>query len=94
MNSADSFSATYDEARTKFLTEVAAAKGEHERFKHPEKAPDGKDISTDVAWFGPRCRARARHVSGTHGVEGIAAPARRSIGCAAGNSRTCRRAPR
>ena len=52
MNSADSFSATYDEARTKFLAAVTAAQGKHERFEHPTKAPDGKDISTDVAWFG------------------------------------------
>jgi hypothetical protein len=71
MNSADSFSATYDEARTKFLAEVTAAKGEHERFKHPEKASDGKDISTDVAWFGAHDAERVLvTISGTHGVEG------------------------
>ncbi len=50
---------------------MTAAKGKHERFTHPEKAPDGKGISTDVAWFGPDDAERVLvTISGTHGVEG------------------------
>ena len=71
MNSADSFSASYDEARAKFLAAAKDAKGEHERIAHPERGPDGKDISTDVVWFGPRdAEAVLVMISGTHGVEG------------------------
>jgi hypothetical protein len=71
MNSADSFSATYSDARVKFLDAAKAAGGAAERITHPERGPDGKEISTDVAWFGPRDAARALvMISGTHGVEG------------------------
>jgi Protein of unknown function (DUF2817) len=71
MNSCDSFSASFDQAREKFLAAAKAADGALERITHPERGPDGKDISTDVAWFGPRDAARVLvMISGTHGVEG------------------------
>ena len=71
MNSADSFSASYDEARAKFLSAMTEATGEHERIAHPEGGPDGKDLSTDVVWFGPRdAEGVLVMISGTHGVEG------------------------
>ena len=71
MNSAESFGATYDEARTQFLAKSTAANGENERVTHPGQGPDGKSLSTDVAWFGPRDAERVLvTISGTHGVEG------------------------
>jgi hypothetical protein len=71
MNSAESFSATYDEARAKFLGAATAANGVLERITHPERGPDGKDLSTDLAWFGSKDAERVLVlISGTHGVEG------------------------
>ena len=71
MNSADSFSASYDQARTRFIESVECADGALERVAHPERDPDGRDLSTDVAWFGPTTAERVLVLmSGTHGVEG------------------------
>jgi len=71
MNSIESFSASYDVARAKFLAAAKDAGAGLERLAHPERGPDGKDLSTDVAWFGPRDAARVLvMISGTHGVEG------------------------
>ena len=72
MNSAESFSADYAEARAKFCAAAAEAGGALARYENPNKAPDGGDLSTDVAWFGPRTAAKALvMVSGTHGAEGF-----------------------
>ena len=72
MNSADSFSADYPEARAKFLKAAADAGGALEAMAHPERGPDGGDLATDVAWFGPRDAAAVLvMISGTHGVEGF-----------------------
>jgi hypothetical protein len=71
MNSAESFSASYDEARAKFLAAAKDGGGTLDRFVHPEKGPEGQELSTDVAWFGPRDADRVLVlISGTHGVEG------------------------
>lgn len=71
MNSVESFSASYDEARAKFLAAAKDARGALERFVHPERGPQGQELSTDVAWFGPRDAERVLvMISGTHGVEG------------------------
>lgn len=71
MNSAESFSASYDEARVKFLDAASATGGQLERFVHPERGPGGGELSTDVAWFGARDAERVLvMISGTHGVEG------------------------
>lgn len=71
MNSADSFSATYDEARAKFLAAAKDARGQLERVAHPERGPQAQEISTDIAWFGARDAERVLvMISGTHGVEG------------------------
>lgn len=69
--SGSAFSATYSEARGKFLAAATAARAELQAFGHPERGPDGGDLSTDVAWIG-RSDAPAVLVlvSGTHGVEG------------------------
>ncbi|MFO1012167.1 MAG: M14 family metallopeptidase [Caulobacteraceae bacterium] len=72
MNSADSFSADYTEARAKFLAEAAQHDGDLAAYAHPERGPTGGDLSTDVAWFGPRdAEAVLVMISATHGVEGF-----------------------
>ncbi len=72
MNSAESFSADYAEARAKFLKAAADAGGALEALLHPEPGPDGGQLATDVAWFGPKdAPAVLVMISGTHGVEGF-----------------------
>jgi len=72
MNSADSFSADYQEARAKFRAAAKAAGGTLESVTHPERGPDGGDLSTDTAWFGPRAAPRVLvTIAATHGVEGF-----------------------
>ncbi|HEY1427462.1 MAG TPA: M14 family metallopeptidase [Caulobacteraceae bacterium] len=72
MNAADSFSATYADARDKFALAVREAGGALERIANPNTGPDGGDLSTDVAWFGPRSAEKVLvMISGTHGVEGF-----------------------
>src|SRR5579883_3253855 len=73
MNSADSFSADYQAARAKFL-EAARAAGAAlvDSYGNPNRGPDGGELATDVAWFGPRAAEKVLVlVSGTHGVEGF-----------------------
>jgi hypothetical protein len=73
MNSLDSFSATYVEARAKFIAAASRAGGTLETISHPERGPDGGALSTDVAWFGPGDAERVLvTLSATHGVEGFA----------------------
>ena len=72
MNSAQSFSATYAEARDKFRRAAKSAGGEIDSLTHPERGPDGGELTTDVAWFGSRAATRVLvMISGTHGVEGF-----------------------
>src|SRR5260221_10870458 len=72
MNSADSFSADYAQARSRFVEAAASAGGALERLTNPNRGPDGGDLSTDVAWFGPKDAERVLvMVSATHGVEGF-----------------------
>jgi hypothetical protein len=72
MNSADSFSAAYPEARAKFRDAVREAGGALDAIANPNKGPDGGDLTTDIAWFGPRTAEKVLvMVSGTHGVEGF-----------------------
>jgi hypothetical protein len=73
MNCQESFSAAYREAREKFVAAVTRCGGELASFKHPERGRDGGELSTDVAWFGPRAAERVLvTISATHGVEGFA----------------------
>ena len=72
MNSADSFSADYASARAKFLEAARAPGGATEAMTHPERGPDGGDLTTDVVWFGPKDAERVLvMISATHGVEGF-----------------------
>jgi len=65
------FSATYAEARGKFLEAADAAGAELSAISHPERGPDGGELATDVAWIGPTNAAAVLVlVSATHGVEG------------------------
>lgn len=72
MNSADSFSADYPQARAKFRAAAAEAGGTLESVAHPERGPNGGDLSTDIAWFGPRQASGVLvMIAATHGVEGF-----------------------
>jgi hypothetical protein len=72
MNSAESFSATYAEARAKFRETAREAGGALDSVANPNRGPDGGDLATDVAWFGPRDAETALvMVSGAHGAEGF-----------------------
>jgi len=72
MNSADSFSPDYAIARGKFRDAAREAGGQLDSVGHPERGPDGGDLSTDIAWFGPRSASSALvMISATHGVEGF-----------------------
>ena len=65
------FSATYAEARGRFLKAAKTARASLSAYAHPERGPDGGDLSTDVAWIGPAdAQGVLVLVSGTHGVEG------------------------
>src|SRR5580704_16955440 len=72
LNSAESFSADYQGARARFRAAAAAAGGALDAVANPNRGPDGGELATDVAWFGPRTAEKVLvMVSGTHGVEGF-----------------------
>jgi hypothetical protein len=72
MNSADSFSASYADAREKFRAAASAAGAALESVAHPEPGRHGETLATDVALLGPRSAERVLVlISGTHGVEGF-----------------------
>lgn len=65
------FSASFAEAKAKFLDAATAAGASLGSYEHPEKGPDGDVLTTDCAWIGPTDAAKVLVlVSGTHGVEG------------------------
>ena len=70
------FSEDYFEARRNFLSAVQAASGRLESFSHPSFGPNGEELATDVAEFGPTQANNALFVcSATHGIEGFAGSA-------------------
>ena len=72
MNSAESFSADYPQARARFREAAGAAGGALDAIANPNRGPDGGELTTDVAWFGPRTAEQVLvMVCGTHGVEGF-----------------------
>jgi Protein of unknown function (DUF2817) len=73
----DYFSASYSEARAKFLEAVKDAGLAHEVFVHPAaKGPDGGGLFVDVARHGADNPSTViLTCSGTHGVEGFAGSA-------------------
>lgn len=72
LNSIDSFSSEYDEARAKFLAEATRAGAKLESIRHPESGPAGQPLFVDVAHLGPaEPEAMLVLISATHGVEGF-----------------------
>ncbi len=73
MSAAVYFSRDYAEARAKFVTAAEAAGGALGTYVNPGAlGPDGEELATDVARFGPVSASRLFLVnSGTHGVEGF-----------------------
>lgn len=71
MDVVSSFSASYAEARQKFLEACDEAGATVFSHRNPNTGPDGGELFTDTAWLGP---FEARNVlvtsSATHGVEG------------------------
>ena len=66
------FSATYPEARAKFLEACEKAGAVIENRAHPEAGPDGNPLFTDVALLGSENASTVLVLSsGTHGVEGF-----------------------
>lgn len=72
----DHFSASYREAREKFIKAAQKAGADLDRYQNPQRAPDGGNLYTDVAVLNA---AHAKNYlvlqSGTHGVEGFAGSA-------------------
>lgn len=69
----DHFAATYAAARAKFRAAAEKASAKITAYVHPEKGPDGGELATDVARFGPDDAERVVIIiSGTHGLEGLA----------------------
>jgi len=67
------FSATYSDARGKFLEACLRAGVPVEHHHHPFKGPSGEMLATDVARVGPPdARDVVVVVSSTHGIEGYA----------------------
>lgn len=70
------FSATYREARRRFLAAACARGAAVESHIHPLKGADGEEIGTDTALLGPPDAPNLFIVSsGTHGPEGFAGSA-------------------
>lgn len=76
MSAREHFSDDYAEAQTRFLGLAEATGGRVSRLVNPTEGPDGVELTTDVASFGPADASRALiAVSGTHGAEGFAGSA-------------------
>ncbi len=74
--SAAHFSATYEEARQRFLDAAAKTGAAIEHHVHPLKGAAGEEIGTDTALVGPSDASKLFIVSsGTHGPEGFSGSA-------------------
>jgi hypothetical protein len=66
------FSATFSDARGRFLAACQKAGARVVSYDHPLHGPHGEALATDVAWLGDPTARRVLVVeSGTHGVEGF-----------------------
>jgi len=66
------FSEAYAQARDQFTSACRHEGAQPQRHIHPVAGPDGGELSTEVAWFGPRNAARLLVlISGVHGVEAL-----------------------
>src|SRR6516165_11892640 len=67
-----SFSDDYRKARAKFLDAARGAGAVLSSSGLAQRGPGGIELSTDVAWLGPRtAQAVMVTISATHGVEGF-----------------------
>ena len=70
------FSATYSDARAKFLSACLDVKATVRSYENPERGPAGESLFTDATWIGPDNAPNVVVVtSSTHGVEGFAGSA-------------------
>ena len=83
------FSATYAEARAKFLDAARAAGAKHVAYLHPrEKGPAGEPLYLDVAVAGLADASRVLLAgSGTHGIEGYCGSAAQTAWLLGGGAR-------
>lgn len=66
------FAKDYAEARRKFMAACEKAGVEPKSYVNPHSGPNGEELATDVAWFGPADASKVLvMVSSTHGVEGF-----------------------
>jgi hypothetical protein len=66
------FPAEYAEARARFRGLVARYGATMRTYVEPGSGPNGEELTTDAAWFGPRdAEAVMVLTSATHGVEGF-----------------------
>lgn len=66
------FAEDYSDARRRFAEAVEARGGEIASYRNPNPGPEGEELATDVAWFGPKdATAVLVQMSATHGVEGF-----------------------
>ena len=75
---------SYQQARENFLSACSEAGCPVSSYLHPLKGPEGEELATDVAWFGPEDAGKLLvMVSGVHGVEGFSGSATQVgwIGC-------------
>ncbi len=71
IGASEGFSASYAEARAKFMASAAAAGLKVESHVHPEKGRDGEELAMDVALDGPHDADKLLIItSACHGVEG------------------------
>ncbi len=72
-NVSDFFGADFYQARNKFHDACNKAGSKVRSFLHPCKGPSDRDLTTDVALFGPEdAKKLVIVISGTHGPEGLA----------------------
>ena len=72
MTAAAHFSASYADARSKFLAAARTGGADLSSHVNPHKGPDGGELATDVARLGPPdARRLLVAMSGTHGAEGF-----------------------
>ena len=70
------FSATYSDARAKFLSACLDVKATVRSYQNPERGSAGESLFTDTTWIGPDNAPNVVVVtSSTHGVEGFAGSA-------------------
>lgn len=72
VNLGECFSASYHEARGKFVAAAQKAGATMRSYTCPTAGPGGEELHTDVAWLGnPEATKVLVTISGTHGVEGF-----------------------